>query len=115
MTQTGKHPKPHYTVVFDLDGTLCEQTWNGNYDKAKPIPHMIEHLNSLKRRGAYIVINTARGMKTYDRDVETIEKVYRQMTENWLVEHGVMFDELHFGKPAADLYIDDKALNVRDV
>ena len=31
-------------------------------------------------------------------------------TLDWLARYGVEFDELHFGKPHADVYIDDNAL-----
>ena len=30
-------------------------------------------------------------------------------TLQWLEQHGVTYDEIHFGKPYADVYIDDHA------
>jgi hypothetical protein len=32
------------------------------------------------------------------------------VTLEWLARHGIEFDEIHFGKPHADVYIDDNAL-----
>jgi hypothetical protein len=46
--------------------------------------------------------------------MELIEQKYREVTENWLRQNGVPFDELVFGKPIADLYVDDKAMSVKD-
>jgi hypothetical protein len=30
-------------------------------------------------------------------------------TLDWLDRHGIPYDEIHFGKPWADIYIDDNA------
>ena len=32
------------------------------------------------------------------------------VTLDWLKRHGIEYDELHFGKPHAQVYIDDNAL-----
>jgi hypothetical protein len=32
------------------------------------------------------------------------------ITLEWLAYHGIEYDEIHFGKPFADIYIDDNAL-----
>ena len=36
------------------------------------------------------------------------KQTYKQL-KNW----GLKFDELYFGKPSADFYIDDKSLNYK--
>jgi len=36
------------------------------------------------------------------------------MTEKWLKDNRVCYDELIFGKPAADVYVDDKAVLPED-
>jgi len=33
----------------------------------------------------------------------------------WLIEHGAFFHALEMGKLAAEVYIDDKALNIDDI
>ncbi|HEV3415886.1 MAG TPA: hypothetical protein VG056_03715, partial [Pirellulales bacterium] len=32
------------------------------------------------------------------------------VTLQWLAQHGIEYDEIHFGKPHADVYIDDNAV-----
>jgi len=90
---------------FDLDETLCE-TVGMDYAKSKPLLSRIAMVNSLYRSGNTIKIHTARGSKT------GID--WRPLTESQLVEWGVSYHELHMGKPFADLYIDDKAVNTSD-
>ncbi|MHB8407894.1 MAG: phosphatase domain-containing protein [Acidiferrobacterales bacterium] len=98
------------TIIFDLDGTICEQTEGGfeAYSKAAPRLSVISRLNELREQGNTIVIHTARGMKTYG-NATYAEKMYRDLTEGWLTFHGVRYNQLVFGKPAGDLYVDDKA------
>lgn len=86
---------------FDLDQTLC-LTNGENYSTATPIQTRISHLNSLFFEGNIIKIFTARGSKT------GID--WRKVTEQQLLTWGVNYHELHFGKPFADVYIDDKAI-----
>ena len=48
-----------------------------------------------------IIFYTARGSVTGIN--------WTEVTKDQFKEWGLLFDELKFGKPAADLYIDDKA------
>jgi hypothetical protein len=48
-------------------------------------------------------------MATCDGNVGRVMKNVGRTTLNWLDEHGIEYDEIHFGKPNADLYIDDRA------
>lgn len=90
------------TLCFDLDGTLCSNTF-GDYQSAEPFPWAIRRVNALARAGHRIVILTARGSATgVDwRDVT------RAQLECWSVD----YDELVLGKPSADVYVDDRAVN----
>lgn len=87
---------------FDLDGTLCTLT-GGVYQDARPFENRIKHVNKLFGQGHTIKIFTARGA--------TSRKSWRELTEKQLVAWGIQHDELIMGKPGADVYIDDKALN----
>jgi CMP-N,N'-diacetyllegionaminic acid synthase len=78
-----------------------------DYAVAAPNPEIIRIVNFLYEHGHRIVLATARGSKT-GQDWQDVTR--RQMKE-WGVKH----HELVFGKPAADYYIDDKAIHVRDV
>ena len=93
--------KNNKTLVVDIDGVVASIVEDGDYFKAKPIKKNISILNNLKECGLKIIYYTARGSAT--------EKNWEQVTKDQFKEWGVMFDELKFGKPAADLYIDDKA------
>ena len=106
------------TIVFDLDGTICEpnlsmKNTEDRYGKAKPIKKVIDKMNDLRYNGFYIVIHTARRMLTHNGDVEKIIEDVGAVTEKWLADHQVPYDELIFGKPYADThYVDDKAMNI---
>jgi len=65
----------------------------------------IEKANRLYDDGHTIVYWTARGSVT--------GKDWTELTNNQLNLWGVKYHELHFGKPAYDLFICDKVINSR--
>lgn len=104
-------------LVFDLDHTICIPNLEfagveRRYAQAQPIQHVIDIMRRLHEEGAYIIIHTARRMVTHDGNLAEIEREVGDLTRKWLADHGVPYDELVFGKPYGDLYIDDKALPV---
>ena len=93
-------------VYIDIDGTICTKCDYLNYISAKPIYENIEKANGLYDMGNTIVYWTARG---------TLSGVdWKSKTELQLKEWGVKYHELKFCKPAYDLFICDKAINVKD-
>jgi len=96
--------------VFDIDGTICSDT-KGAYQNALPISSRIEKVNQLYAQGNRIVFYTARGMGGSENKTEVATARWYEFTLNQLQKWGVNFHELHFGKPAGDVYIDDKAIN----
>jgi capsule biosynthesis phosphatase len=99
-------------ICFDLDNTLVTYpTIPNDYSTVKPIPKMIHLLNSLKRKGHEIIIYTARRMKTHQNNVGKVIKDIALTTINTLTDLNIPYDELIFGKPIADIYIDDRAIN----
>jgi len=96
-------------VCVDLDGTICELSPNGDYASARPVPGAREALVELKRRGAYVIIYTARRMRTHDGNLVKVCAEIGDLTRAWLREHGIPHDEVVFGKPYAHVYIDDLA------
>lgn len=96
-------------VCVDLDGTICELTADGDYANARPVPGAREALAELRRRGAYIIIYTARRMRTHDGDVGKVIEEIGDLTRAWLRRHAIAYDEIVFGKPYAQIYIDDLA------
>ncbi len=93
------------TYCFDIDGTICTNT-NGRYDEAEPFADVIAAINALYAQGHEIIFFTARGSKT------GID--WRQKTEAQLRGWGLRFHQLVFGKPHADVYIDDRAIHAED-
>lgn len=96
------------TYCFDLDGTICAGGEFPHYDQARPIPAMVDKVRDLKAAGCRIVIWTARG-SSYP-----ITDDLRRTTLEQLRAWGVPFDELRFGKPVADVYVDDRGMSAAD-
>jgi capsule biosynthesis phosphatase len=98
-------------LCIDLDGTICyTKKDNQKYSEVKPKNGAIDVLKQLKREGHYIIIDTARHMKTCNHNVgQVIAKQGKTLFE-WLDKWEIPYDEVHFGKPLADVYIDDKGL-----
>ena len=104
--------KPKLRICFDLDNTLVTYpTIPNDYSSVKPIQKMIQLLNALKKNGHEIIIYTARRMKTHQNNVGKVIKDIALVTINTLEKFNIPYDELIFGKPIADIYIDDRALN----
>jgi hypothetical protein len=93
-------------IYIDIDETICDNVRSRNYAEAVPIIENVEKANKLYDEGHRIVYWTARGTVT---GIDW-EDVTRDQFERW----GVKYHELKFGKPAYDLFIDDKNMNVKD-
>lgn len=99
-------------LVIDLDGTLTIEPTN-DYKKARPNKDLIHVLNSYKAQGYYIVIFTARNMRTYKGEIGKINVHTLPIIIDWLKENNVPYDELIVGKPWCGkdgFYIDDRAV-----
>lgn len=91
--------------VIDMDGVICNT--NGTfYETAKPNQDVIEKINRLYEAGNTIWIHTGRG---YVSGVD-----FKNLTESQLEKWRVRYHKLLMGKPDADYYIDDKAINIKD-
>lgn len=95
--------------VFDIDGTICTQT-DGDYTKAQPIKDRIEKNNKLFDENHVIIYLTARGMGRTNNNVVESYKLFYDFTKNQLDQWGVKYHDLFLGKPAADVYVDDKGI-----
>lgn len=74
------------------------------------MPGAVDKLRQLKTAGHYLIINTARHMKTCEGNVGRVIAKQGAVTLDWLARHKIEYDEIHFGKPHAQIYIDDNAL-----
>lgn len=90
------------TFAFDLDGVIATLAPDLDYAQAEPASAVVELVNRLHDAGNRVVITTARGSQSgRDWTATTCEQLRR-----WGVRH----HELRFGKPAADFYVDDRAI-----
>ena len=102
-------------ICFDLDNTLVTYPIIKNdYTTVKPINFNINFLKYLKSFGHTIIIYTARKMNTYNGNVGKLLCDIGKITFDTLDKFNIPFDEIYFGKPYADVYIDDLALNCFD-
>lgn len=100
---------------FDLDNTLVTFTKkHGDYTSVAPIEKNINLVRYLKSLGHTIIIHTARRMKTHGGNMGKLLKDIGKITFDTLEEFDIPYDEIYFGKPNADFYIDDKAINCFD-
>lgn len=90
---------------FDIDGTICNNTY-GKYEDAKPFLDVIKKINTLYDAGNEIIFFTARGTTT------GID--WSELTKSQLVAWGVKHHEIILNKPDADLFIDDKGVDIID-
>jgi hypothetical protein len=89
------------TVICDIDGVLAYPVNDyREYSSAQPNLVMRDVLRRLRQQGDKIVLHTSRW------------KEDRQVTEEWLSQHGFPYTEIVFGKPLGDIYIDDKAMRI---
>ena len=94
-------------IFVDIDDTICWGTRQGgkqpDYAAARPYPERIEKINGLFENGHEIIYWTARGTMT--------GKNWFKLTQKQLNDWGCKYTELRMGKPAYDLFIDDKNIS----
>lgn len=109
---TSKKKIKNSRFCFDLDGTLVSfPNKKGDYSTVEPIEKNIIYLKYLKRMGHTIIIQTARNMKTYNGNIGKINANTSKVIFKTLEKFKIPYDEIYFGKPYADFYIDDLAVN----
>lgn len=100
-----------YRFCFDLDNTLVTYpVVEGDYTSVNPINRTINFLNFLYNQGHTIIIYTARRMRTHNGNVGKVTADISRLTFDTLEKFGINYDEIYFGKPYADFYIDDLSL-----
>lgn len=82
---------------FDFDGVICFID-DDEYALRSPNYDTFNIMHALIDTGHTVIIHTGRH----------IDKLH--VTKMWLEKYRVPYDHLQFGKPVADLYIDDKGL-----
>jgi len=92
---------------FDIDGTICSTVKDSRYENAQPFVDVINHINFLYEQGHEIIVMSARG---------SVSKInYLKFTEFQLNSWGLKYHKLLMNvKPNADLFVDDKAINITE-
>uniref|UniRef100_A0A6C0EST7 Nucleotidyl transferase domain-containing protein n=1 Tax=viral metagenome TaxID=1070528 RepID=A0A6C0EST7_9ZZZZ len=98
-------------VCFDLDTLVTLPTIPNDFSSVKPIDKMICLLQQMKKMGHIIIIYTSRRMNTHKHNVGKVLKDIGLITFQTLEKYNIEYDEIIFGKPSADIYIDDKSIN----
>tara|TARA_B100001123_G_C15339194_1_gene1034057 strand:+ start:3574 stop:3921 length:348 start_codon:yes stop_codon:yes gene_type:complete len=96
------------TFCFDIDNTICS-TNGRDYNKSKPKKKVIKMINTLYSKGHIIKLNTARFMGRSNDNFKFSKKKASQLTKRQLKLWGLKYHKIFFGKPSADIYIDDKS------
>ena len=110
--------KSKKTIAVDFDGTLCEYAFPGIGKQTESQKNLMKKLINIRNSGHKLILYTCRGdNEEYPCLTDAIE---------WCKKNGLEFDSVNENiagfvkksgfspKPVADLYIDDKAVNVVD-
>ena len=98
-------------ICIDVDGVLCElRRPEQTYAELQPVPGAVEKMNSLKQAGHYLILCTARHMATCNANVGMVVARQGKTLLDWLAKHNIPYDEIWFGKPHADVYLDDNGV-----
>jgi len=99
-------------VVMDIDGVLAKKD-DGDYADKDVNTDVLSTLREYENRGFYIILYTARNMRTHEGRIGKINAETAPVLLKWLKEHEVPYDEIHYGKPWCGdegFYVDDKAI-----
>ena len=91
--------------MVDIDGTIC-YTIGSDYNNSYPFFERIQKINELYDQGHTIIYWTARGANS---GIDWTDKTHSQLAA-W----GCKYNEIRMGKPAYDVWIDDKAIDSGD-
>lgn len=101
-------------LVMDIDGTLCHtKEPETSYLDVLPKVDVLQKLLDYRAQGFYIILYTARQMRTHQGNVGRINAHTGKILFEWLDKHEIPYDEIYFGKPwcgRQGFYVDDKAI-----
>jgi ribonucleotide monophosphatase NagD (HAD superfamily) len=101
-------------IAVDFDGVLhgYSKGWSDGSIYDPPVPGAKEAMKRLKEQGHTLYIFSTRTNPMFkNKDASADQK---KAMEAWMGEHDIPFDKVWtFGKPMADLFIDDRAIGFR--
>lgn len=106
-------PPKDKRIVVDIDGVIAKKNENLEYADRKPCREVLDTLQEYDECGYYIMLYTARNMNTHNGRVGKINADTAKTLLQWLEDHDVPHDEIHYGKPWCGhegFYVDDKAI-----
>ena len=79
-------------ICLDLDGVIAQLKSSGqDYSECLPVPGAIEKIRDLKNNGHYIIIYTARHMKTCNANPGLTIARIGKITLEWLEKHNIEY------------------------
>ena len=102
------------TLVVDIDGTICASEPGSSYMDATPQLEICDALRRANDKGYYIILFTARNMRSFRGSLGMINKYTAPVLLEWLKKHDIPYDEIYYGKPWGYniSYVDDKSLDL---
>jgi len=115
LWKSGPNPEPYWDFFKDWGWTskqfveFCNAGADAGFIFAGDVrPGYVESIERVARLGHEVVIAT-------DRPFGSSPEVSQRLTEEWLAQHGIEFDELHYtaqkSSAGADVFVDDKLEN----
>lgn len=101
-------------IAIDFDGVLhgYSQGWGDGSIYDPPVPGAGEAMKKMKEAGHTLYIFSTRTNPIFKKKDQANDQ--KKMMEDWLKEHDIPFDKVWtFGKPMADIFIDDRAIGFR--
>lgn len=107
------------SFIFDIDGTICPiKDKDEEYKDLIPYKEMVEKIVELKKMGYKIILYTSRNMRTYNGDLDKINKFTKPVLIEWLNKWNIPYDEIIFGKPwpgHKGFYVDDRTIRPKEL
>ena len=106
----------HKRVMVDFDKTIhpYKKGWNDGKLEDPPYPDAKGSIDKLKNAGYEIVIFSTRVSQGAADEFKTDTEDELQNISNYLKNYGIYFDRITGDKIAADFYIDDKAVTIKN-
>ena len=101
-------------IILDLDGVLCEIDVEKEYIDRKVNNKVVKATKNAIGEGFDVTIFSARNMRTYEGNIDKINKHTRPIIESWLKKNKVIHQDLVLGKVwngPKGFYVDDNNLH----
>jgi len=101
-------------IAIDFDGVLHGYStgWGDGSIYDAPVPGAADAMKKLKEQGHTLYIFSTRTNPIFKKKEESADQ--KKAIEEWMKEHDMPFDKIWtFGKPMADIFIDDRAIGFR--